>query len=232
MALMSDRKDGEKTNDVIGIISSSVHDMKTPLMCISGFADAILDGTVPEEKRDHYLSVIRDEAKRLSLMCDEMLLASKIESGKNKYEKKPFDICEAARRVIISLEERINGKSLEIAFSTERDKIEVLGDENAITRVIYNIVDNAVKFSLPCGAIEISISTLDGAARLCVTNIGENTDDLSRVFEPFYTKDREKGTGLGLFIAKSIVEGHGGRIFAQAEDGGKSVFGFEIGVPV
>ena len=223
---MQGENEKSRADSILAIMSASVHDMKAPLMCISGFADAILDGTVLPEKRDHYISLIRDEAKRLSLMCDEMLFASKIESGREIYEKAPFDICETARRVIISLEGRINDKNLDVDFDAE-DGVRALGDENAFTRVIYNMMDNAIKFSPEGGKIELCLKNSCGRIRFSVLNEGESSADMDRVFEPFYSMDKKNGTGLGLYIASSIIKAHSGEIFASS-GGGRTEFGFEI----
>ena len=105
------------SNDLIAIISSSVHDMKAPLTSISGFAGAMLDGTIPEEKREHYLSVIRDEAERMRLICESLLEASRIEAGVENYKNENVDISDCVRNVIVSLLDEIEAKKLECAFS-------------------------------------------------------------------------------------------------------------------
>ena len=135
------------SNDLIAIISSSVHDMKAPLTSISGFAGAMLDGTIPEEKREHYLSVIRDEAERMRLICESLLEASRIEAGVENYKNENVDISDCVRNVIVSLLDEIEAKKLEFAFSEKNFIQTVRGDKGAIIRLLYNICENAVKFS-------------------------------------------------------------------------------------
>ncbi len=216
--------------EMLALISASVHDMKTPLTSIVGFADALLDGTVPEEKREHYLRVIRDEAKRMGGLCEELLDASRIESGTKKYEMKPFDICESARRVIISLEQAIEKKRLDVSFEAEADSITALGDENAIDRVLYNICDNAVKFSYEGGCLSVSISYCGDMTNVRIRNEGQamEEEELSQVFVPFYRKGEGCGTGLGMYIAKNIIDAHGGAIEAESKAGEGTAFSFRI----
>ncbi len=216
--------------ELLAMISASVHDMKTPLTSIMGFAEAILYGRVPEEKRDHYLMVIRDEAGRLSEICGQLLDASKIESGTKEYKFCPFDICESARRVLISLERAIEKKQLDVYFDSDEDKITVMGEESSITRVLYNICENAVKFSPVGGKLSVKISVGDSMAEVQITNDGEAMDreTLLSVFEPFYRKGNSAGTGLGMYIAKSIVEAHGGSIYADSNARTGTSFTFKI----
>lgn len=225
--MSTESKGSEK--ELLALISSSVHDMKTPLTSIVGFADAILDGTVPKEKQTHYLRVIRDEADRLERICEELLDASKIESGTRKYEKAPFDICETARRVLISLENRIENKKLNVEFNATDDSIIALGDENAIMRVLYNICDNAVKFSYSEGTLSLDIIEGENDITVKIENSGEGMSDeeLRNVFLPFYRKG-SGGTGLGMYIAKNIMDAHGTSITAKSEQGKKTAFTFRI----
>ncbi|MBQ8207488.1 MAG: HAMP domain-containing histidine kinase [Clostridia bacterium] len=226
---MSERvKNSEK--ELLAIISSSVHDMKTPLTSIAGFADAMLDGTVPHEKHGHYLQVIRDEAERLRQICEELLEASKIESGTKSYSMKPFDICETARKVLISMESAINDKKLDVFFEAPHEGITALGDENSITRVLYNICDNAVKFSYEGGALRILLRTDGKMAEVSIENKGEgmSAEELDKIFLPFYKKGERSGTGLGMFIAKNIVDAHGGSIRAESTLGERTVFTVRI----
>ncbi len=224
---MNEKKDSAK--ELIALISASVHDMKTPLTSIAGFADAIIDGKIPDDQRNHYLGVIRDEAGRLEKICEELLDASKIETGTLNFSFSPFDICECARRVIISLETRIASKKLDLLFKTDRDSIIALGDEGAITRVLYNILENAVKFSYTKGKLSININDFCDEITVCVENTGEGMSktDVEDVFLPFYKRD-SSGTGLAMYISKSIIDAHGGKIWAESTEGESTAFTFRI----
>lgn len=192
--------------------------MKAPLTAISGFAGAILDGTLPPEKHAHYLGVIRDEAERMRLICDELLAASRIEAGAERYELKPLDICEAARRTLLSIESAVEKKGLDVSFSAPDDGIMISGDAVAVSRLLYNILDNAVKFSYDGGYLAIDLKEDGDCAEIRIENsgIGMSEDELDKIFTPFYKNGAMGGSGLGMFIAKNIAEAHGGSIVAES----------------
>lgn len=210
-----DRKD---ENELLALISSSVHDMKAPLTAISGFVGAILDGTLPEEKHAHYLGVIRDEAERMRLICDELLAASRIEAGAEKYELKPLDICELARKTLLSMENAVEKKGLEVRFFAPDEGIIIQGDESALTRLLYNIFDNAVKFSYNGGYLAVTFKNDGEIAYVRIENSGDgiSEEELEKVFAPFYKSGVMGGSGLGMFIAKKIAEAHGGSLAAES----------------
>ncbi len=201
-------------NELIAIISSSVHDMKAPLTSISGFAGAMLDGTIPEEKREHYLAVIRDEAERMRLICESLLEASRIEAGVENYKNEKVDISDCARNVVVSLLDQIESKKLGFTFE-EPDIIQtVIGDKGAITRLLYNICENAVKFSYEGGELVVALDMIEGCNAVRIENSGEEISgsDMERIFQPFYRSGKGSGSGLGMFIAKRIADAHGAEI--------------------
>ncbi len=201
-------------NELIAIISSSVHDMKAPLTSISGFAGAMLDGTIPDEKRGHYLTVIRDEAERMRLICESLLEASRIESGAEGYKTERVDISDCARNVVVSLLDEIEAKDLKFTFK-EPDIIQtVMGDKEAITRLLYNICENAVKFSYEGGEMVVALDIVDGCNAVHIENSGDeiSEEDKEKIFQPFYRSGKRSGSGLGMFIAKRIADAHGAEI--------------------
>ncbi len=207
-----EKKIGE--NELIAIISSSVHDMKAPLTSISGFAGAMLDGTIPNEKREHYLAVIRDEAERMRLICNELLEASRIEAGVESYKIEEVDVADCARNVIVSLLDEIEAKKLNFCFE-ETDVLQtVTGDKGAITRLLYNICENAVKFSYEGGDMGVTLKIIDGFNAVGIENSGDaiSEDDMEKIFLPFYRAGNGSGSGLGMFIAKRIADAHGAEI--------------------
>ena len=220
----------DENKELLAIISSSVHDMKGPLTAISGFADAMMDGTIPTEAHGQYLGVIKREADRLRAICEELLEASEIESGTADYIMKPFDICETARKVLISMEIAINRKGLDVSFSAPDEGMTVLGDENAITRLLYNICDNAVKFSFEKGRLAVSLKEACSEAEIRIENSGEGMtkDEIENLFLPFYRKGERSGSGLGMFIAKNIVDAHGATINVESVPGDRTVFTVRI----
>ena len=212
------------------------HDLRTPMTTISGFIDNILSGAIPEEKREHYLEVIRTEVQRLARLVNSLLDVSRIQAGDRKFDMRPFDICEMARRILFSFEAKIDGKRLDVEFDCDADRILAMADYDAIYQILYNLCDNAVKFSREEGKLSIALHyTEEHRVTVLVYNEGEGiaADDLPYVFERFYKGDKSRGldksgAGLGLFIAKTIMDAHHERIWAESEQGSYCCFKFTL----
>lgn len=211
----------EKMRD--GFISDVSHELRTPMTSISGFVGGILDGTIPEDKRDYYLNIVLNESKRLSRMASDMLEMSKMSSSEYHLDMKKFDICETVRIAIINLESKIEQKSLELEVDFSHEQINVLADKDSILRVIINLLDNAVKFSYENTKITISVWCDVHSAYVRVGNfgIGIEQGDLNHIFDRFYKTDKSRGkdksgAGLGLSMAKNIMKLHNSRIWAES----------------
>lgn len=208
-------------------VANVSHDLRTPMTTISGFIDNILSGAIPAEKRDYYLELIRVEVQRLARLVTSLLDISRIQAGERKFDRHPFDICEMARRILISFEGKIEEKHLDIGFECDEDRMYVLADHDAIYQILYNLCDNAVKFSRDGGCLTVSLhQTKERQLTVTVYNEGEGiaAADLPFVFERFYKGDKSRGldktgAGLGLFIAKTIMDAHNERIWAESEQG-------------
>lgn len=217
-------------------MSSVSHDMRTPMTTISGFIDCILSGAIPPEKHEHYLHVIRDEVQRLSRLVVALLDISRIQAGDRKFVMAPFDICEMGRQVLISFEQKIDKKKLDVEFDADGDNIIVCGDHDAIYQIYYNIVDNAVKFSREGGALRLSIKKTAGKkVSVGVYNEGDGIpyEDQPYIFERFYKSDKSRGmdksgVGLGMFIAKTIISAHNEEIRLNSEPGKYCEFIFTL----
>ncbi len=215
-------------------MSNVSHDLRTPMTSISGFIDGILDGVIPPEKHKYYLQIVSSEVKRLSRLVASLLDLSRIQAGERKFNMAPFDICEMGRQILISFEQKINSKKLEVEFDTDGENMYVNADRDAIYQVFYNICDNAVKFSSEGGLFRISVKRLKNKKILVsVYNEGQgiSPEDLPYVFERFYKSDKSRGldktgVGLGLFISKTIIEAHSGEIWAESEYGKNCCFRF------
>lgn len=206
-------------------LNTVAHDLRTPATCISGFAEGMLDGTIPPEKRDHYIGVISAESKRMGRLVETLLEVARIEAGTKKYTAAKFDICETARLVLISLESKIDGKKLDVSFDAPESAF-AYADSDAVHRVIYNLCDNAVKFSDEGGKLCVSVKPVGEKIEVSVYNTGKgiSAEDLPHVFDRFYKADPSKGldssgAGLGLYIVKSTVEGCGGSVSVESEEG-------------
>lgn len=207
-------------------IANVSHELKTPMTTISGFIDGILDGTIPYEKQGQYLRIVSTETKRLARLVRSMLDLSKIDSGEMKLNKQKFNLCETIFDTMLSFEHRIEEKHIEIQGLEDLHPTSVNGDADLIHQVIYNLMDNAVKFTNDGGYIKVMVSVKGKTAyiSICNSGIGVPSDELPHIFERFYKTDKSRsfdkqGVGLGLFIVKTIVALHGGTIRAESAEG-------------
>jgi len=212
-------KTEERRREFIANIS---HELKTPMTTIGGYVDGIVDGVVPPEKREEYLRIVSSEVKRLSRLVTQMLEISRLESGDDiEVNKQKFDICECARIVLLGFEQKINERNLDIEADFD-GSIEVYAEPDSITRVIYNLLDNAIKYSYEGTTIKISIRQKDKKVHFSVTDIGKpiSPDERELIFDRFHKTDRSRkseGLGLGLYLVKKILTKHGEDIFCECE---------------
>lgn len=213
----------EKTRS--DFISDVSHELRTPMTSLSGFAQGMLDGTIPEEKRDEYIRIILDESKRLAKMVNEMLEMSKMSSSEYKLNISAFDLNELTRLCIISLGNRIDEKNLDINIDFECDVMRVLGDKDAIQRVIINLLDNAIKFSYPNTTVTITIRREKNRALFSVGNFGDgvSSEEMRNIFNRFYKTDKSRvtdagGAGLGLSFVKNIMTLHKQNVWVESID--------------
>lgn len=216
-------------------LSNVSHDLRTPMTTISGFIDGIIDGTIPKEKHEYYLRMISDEVRRLSRLVSALLDVTRIQAGERKFTMEAFDICEMARIILISFEQKIEKKKLDVEFDIEDENIFVYADHDAIYQILYNICDNAVKFSKDGGKYRIKITEKNKRIFVSVYNegIGIPSDELPNVFERFYKNDKSRsldktGVGLGMYIAKSIIDAHNEEIWVKSKYGEYCEFVFTV----
>ncbi|MBQ2767023.1 MAG: HAMP domain-containing histidine kinase [Clostridia bacterium] len=218
-------------------VANVSHDLRTPMTTISGFIDSMLAGAIPPEKHDYYLGIIAAEVKRLARLVASLLDISRMQAGDRKFNMTPFDICEMARQIIISFEQKLEAKQLDVEFVCDEDKMFVLADHDAIYQILYNICDNAVKFSREGGKYRLSLhyGEKDKKVHISVFNEGQGIApaDLPFVFERFYKSDKSRGldksgVGLGLFIAKTIIASHHEEIWVESDYGENCAFHFTL----
>ena len=204
------------------------HDLRTPMTTISGFIDGINSGAIPPEKHEYYLGIISQEVHRLSRLVSQLLDVSRLESGDRKFVPQDFDIAEMARIILISFEQKIEDKKLDVEFHADEDKMFVSADKDAIHQVLYNLCHNAIKFSRDGGRFIIKIEQSQSKKiRVSVFDDGECLvgEDKDRVFDRFYKTDESRGldkngVGLGLYICKTIIEAHDEQIDVISEETG------------
>lgn len=211
------------------------HDLRTPMTTISGFIDGILDGAIPPDKYDYYLSIIGSEVKRLSRLVVTLLDITKIEAGERKFTPVSFDIAELARLIMISFEKKIDEKQLNIEFKFAEERMFVLADVDAIHQVLYNICDNGVKFSREKGRVILRIDELNGVTTVSVYNegVGIPADEQKYIFDRFYKGDKSRGldktgVGLGMYISRTIIEAHGQKIWVESKPDDYCKFSFTL----
>ncbi|HHV31035.1 MAG: HAMP domain-containing histidine kinase [Ruminococcaceae bacterium] len=200
-------------------IANVSHELKTPMTTIAGFIDGILDGTIPPEKQNQYLKIVSQEVKRLSRLVRTMLDLSRIDSGELRLRPARFDLTNTILVSLLSFEKPIEDKKIEIRGLENAESLFVDGDPDMIHQVVYNLIENAVKFTNEGGYIEITISDYSNRTVVAVQNSGQGIapDELPLIFDRFYKTDKSRsqdknGMGLGLYIVKTIIRLHGGEI--------------------
>lgn len=208
-------------------IANVAHELKTPMTTISGFADGILDGTIPYEQQGKYLETISSETKRLNRLVRSMLELSRMQSATaEELRRKSFDAVELLARTLLIFESKINAKQLEVNALIPEDPMLVFGDADAINQVIYNLLENAVKFSEPGGELGVSLFKQGEKAYISIKNRGATipAEELPLIFDRFHKTDKSRsvnrdGYGLGLYIVKTILGNHGEDIAVTSRDG-------------
>ena len=209
-------------------IANVSHELKTPMTTIAGFAEGILDGTIPPERERESLEIVVSETRRLSRLVRRMLDLSRLNAlaESTVTAQETFDLTEVMSRVLISLETKITDRQLDVDVQMPEDKLMVWGEPDSITQVCYNLLDNAAKFAAPGTAISVQIIKKDGKAHTTIRNLGATIppDELPLLFERFHKADYSRsmdreGVGLGLYIVKTILGNLKENITVTSEDG-------------
>lgn len=210
------------------------HELKTPMTTISGFVDGILDGTIPPEQERHYLTIVSGETKRLSRLVRTMLNLSRIEAGEMEIKHSKFNIVETICQALFLFETQIEEKHLDVR-GLNHDKVMVDADPDLIHQVVYNLIENAVKFVNEGGYLEFSFSSDVKNTYISVKNSGAglSKEEIPKIFDRFYKTDRSRGldkngVGLGLYIVRSVVNLHGGEIIVRSNEGEFVEFVFSL----
>lgn len=213
-------------------IANVSHELRTPLTSIIGFLEALLDGVQQDAaKREEFLRIIKTHADRLSALIQDLLQLSQIESGDYRWRRDLVDVVGLARRSVSLVHPLAQRRQIVVRCTSEAETLSVVGDEEKLTQVLVNLLDNAVKYTEPGGTVDVTVESSDARAMIRIrdTGIGIPPTDRDRIFERFYRVDRARsresgGTGLGLSIVKHIVEAHGGTVSVESRLGHGSVF--------
>ncbi len=217
-------------------VANVSHELKTPMTTIGGYVDGILDGTIPEEKQEKYLKIVSEETKRLNRLVRSMLDISRLQDrgGIPEEQKSRFDLSECAGQVLLSFEQQITQKELAVEVDFPEHGVFTWANRDAVTQVVYNLLDNAVKFSPQGGTLRLSLREGKGKAYVRVENDGETIppQELPLVFDRFHKMDKSRSQnrdswGLGLYIVKTLVCSHGEDVSVTSRDG-KTAFTFTM----
>jgi signal transduction histidine kinase len=219
-------------------LSNVSHELRTPLTVIQGYLETLEAGTAGE-RAQQFLKVSREQAERLGRLIDEVLEVSRLEHGvaQKHVDWAPVDLGELVRAVVASVKQDIVMKTLRVHERLPKTPLTIAGDERLLRLLVFNVVENAVKFTPPGGDVTLELAAVDGDAVLSVTDtgIGVAAEHRAKVFEKFFVVDAglrrsHGGTGIGLYLAREVALIHAGRIeLAPAEGGGTRV---EIRLPL
>jgi signal transduction histidine kinase len=216
-------------------ISDLTHDLRSPLTSISGYTKGILDGTIPHENQDRYLKIVYDESIRLSKMINDVLDLSRLESGKMLINKSDFDINQIIVETLDKFEQRIINKNIRMDIVLHEEKVFAHGDAQAIGRVVYNLIDNAVKFIEPEATLFIRTEIKQDKLLVGIQNTAPyiKEEQLKNIWNRFYKMDNSRGqqknsSGLGLSIIKEIVKAHDEKIEVYSNEDIGVLFVFSL----
>lgn len=215
-------------------ISNVSHEIRSPITSIKGFIGGILDGVIPKEKENYYLSVAYEETQRLTRLVNDLLDLSAIEAGQFKLRIESVDINEIIRLCIIRFETKIKDKKLKVDVLMSDNNLFVAADRDRITQVVTNLVDNAVKYVVEGGSIKVSTKAKGDKAIISIFNDGPtiHQEDLKYIWNRFYKIDKSRtsklSTGLGLSIVRSILTQLGEDIWVENKENQGVTFTFTL----
>lgn len=217
-------------------VANVSHELKTPMTTISGYVDGMLDGTIPPEKQEYYMRIVSAETKRLSRLVRSMLDISQLQSEGGIPEEKMsrFDMEECVGQVLITFEQKILSKKINVDVDMPEHPVFTIANQDYISQVVYNLMDNAVKFCPEDGVLTIRIREGNSKMFVSIINDGETIppEELSLLFDRFHKIDKSRsknrdGWGLGLYIVKTIIGLHGEDISVTSSHG-KTDFTFTL----
>ncbi|MBQ6121608.1 MAG: GHKL domain-containing protein, partial [Clostridia bacterium] len=206
-------------------VANVSHELRSPMTCMRGYVQAMLDGIIAPEDMPRYLQIVLDETDRLTELVRDLLDLSRLESGKFPLTLAPFDGNELMRRNLINFEPRISEKGIEVQVELAEGQLYVMADANRINQVVSNIIDNAIKFmDGEDSRLRLRTRPEGKNVRFTIANNGPKIAeaDLPYIFDRFYKADKAHtsggGTGLGLSICQRIMQQHDSKITVRSDD--------------
>ena len=216
-------------------VANVSHELKTPMTNIAGYLDGMLDGTIPRERHPYYMELVAREARRLSRLVRNMLDVARLQDQGIPPEKMTdFDICELAGQTLLSFEQRITAKNLNVDFDMPDYGVTVHAQTDAVQQVVYNLMDNAVKFADEGGELWVRVVPRGMKCIVTVGNTGSTIapEELPLLFDRFHKTDKSRsgdrdGAGLGLYIVKTLVHAHAEDVYVTSREG-RTEFSFTM----
>ncbi|MCD7725362.1 MAG: ATP-binding protein [Clostridiales bacterium] len=216
-------------------VANVSHDFRSPLTSIKGYLEAMIDGTIPPEMHEKYLTIVLNETERLTKLTNSLLTLNNLNTKGMMLNKTDFDINTIIRNVAASFEGTCRKKMIAIELVLTGDEMYVVADMDKIQQVLYNLLDNAIKFSHHNSVIKLETTEKHSKIFVSVKDngIGIPKDDLKLIWDRFYKSDLsrgkdKKGTGLGLSITKEIIRSHGEHINVISTEGVGTEFIFSL----
>lgn len=215
-------------------IANVSHELRTPLASIKSVVETLQSGALDDKAAaQDFLARADAEVDRLVQMVTELLELSRLESGQAPLAREPVDVARMLDQAVERMRPQAERKSLELTLEIAPDLPSIVGDAQRLEQAVVNLLDNAIKFTLEGGSVQVSAQLVDRAVQVEVedTGTGISAEKLPRIFERFYKGDRargDRGTGLGLAVVKHTVEAHGGNISARSREGHGSTFTFTL----
>ena len=198
------------------------HELKTPIASVSSLVSLLRNSQLSEEKRREYFEIISEEMTRLSEMTTKILDLSRVEKQAILTDTKRYNVSEQLRSCVLLLERKWSGKKLDLAL--EFDEYELDANEDLLKQVWINLIDNAIKYSVPCSELKITVVKNGGNIVVSITNYGKviSPHEIDKIFNKFYRGENSQnrdGNGIGLSIVKHIIDLHGGKIEVKSQVG-------------
>jgi signal transduction histidine kinase len=227
------REPNRLMDEFVALIS---HELRTPLTSIIGYLELTLDDATLTEEQRGLLNVVDHNADRLLRLVDDLLFVAQLEAGELEVRAGELDLAAVARQAVTEAQPRAEANGIALTFDADA-VVPVQANKERMSRVLENLVSNAIKFTPAGGEVRVSVARTDGKVRLEVadTGIGIAADDHQRLFDRFFrtttvAEQHFPGTGLGLYIARAIVEASGGSIAVRSEPGEGASFSVELPV--